>query len=80
MELMTTKKGPTLNPGAESLYKRTEKAPAVPPWLPGAGPVDEVLERPDALPAARLRRPPADGPTPLIVSGPASTQTILRLW
>lgn len=65
MELMTTKNGPTLKPGAESLYKRTEKEPAVPPWLPGAGPDDDVFDRPaDAV--VRFRMPAADGPTPLM--------------
>lgn len=66
MELMTTKNGPTLKPGAASLYRRTEKAPAFPAWLPGVGPDDELRERPDADPVARLRRPAADGPVPLI--------------
>lgn len=77
MELMTTKKGPTLKPGAESLYRRTEKAPALPPWLPGAGAEEEVRDLPDAPPVL-LRRPAADGPVPLIPLSAFGGDWVLR--
>lgn len=65
MELMTTKKGPTLNPGAVSLYIRTEKAPDDPVCRVGAG--DWVRPRVGPPAATRLRSPAADGPVPLML-------------
>jgi hypothetical protein len=59
---MTTKYGPTLNPGEASLYRRTEKPPAVPPCDPAGARAEEPA--PGA--AVRLRNPPADGPAALI--------------
>lgn len=62
---MTTKNGPTLKPGAASLYNLTEKAPAVPPWLPGVG--AELRARLPALAPVRFRSPADDGAAELMV-------------